>query len=100
MILSRLPSPLRAMPAPVTISLLAVFAANLADGVLMAFFALRAVRKAGVPAAVGLLVGRYAGGELLAYPFVGGLSDRLGRRPVYGKFRLFDEIRHRDMSSA
>jgi MFS transporter, DHA1 family, tetracycline resistance protein len=30
----------------------------------------------------GLLLGCYAGGELLATPFVGGIADRLGRRPV------------------
>ncbi|WP_288587046.1 MFS transporter [uncultured Methylobacterium sp.] len=66
---------------PVALALF--FAANLADGVLLPFFALWAVRDAGVPVAVvGLLLGCYAGGELLANPFVGGLSDRLGRRPV------------------
>src|SRR6202012_1127473 len=30
----------------------------------------------------GLVVGCYAGGELIATPFVGGIADRLGRRPV------------------
>jgi len=59
------------------------FAANLADGVLMPFFAIWAVRVAGIPvAAVGVLLACYAGGELIATPFIGGLSDRIGRRPV------------------
>ena len=31
---------------------------------------------------IGLLLGCYAGGELLATPFVGGIADRVGRRPV------------------
>lgn len=71
------------MPAPVRVSAFLFFAARLADGVLMPFFALWAVREAGVPVgAVGLLLGLYAGGELIATPLVGGLSDRLGRRPV------------------
>jgi DHA1 family tetracycline resistance protein-like MFS transporter len=74
---------LQALPAPIRISALLFFAAGLADGVLMPFFALWAVREAGVPvAAVGLLLACYAGGELIATPFVGGLSDRMGRRPV------------------
>ena len=29
-----------------------------------------------------MLLGCYAGGELLATPFVGGIADRVGRRPV------------------
>jgi DHA1 family tetracycline resistance protein-like MFS transporter len=74
---------IRALPSPVRVSALLFFAANLADGVLTPFFALWAVREAGVPvAAVGLLLGCYAGGELIATPLVGGLSDRWGRRPV------------------
>jgi DHA1 family tetracycline resistance protein-like MFS transporter len=49
----------------------------------MPFFALWAQREAGVPTGlIGLLLGCYAGGELLATPFVGGIADRLGRRPV------------------
>ena len=31
---------------------------------------------------IGLLLGCYAGGELLATPLVGGIADRLGRCPV------------------
>jgi MFS transporter, DHA1 family, tetracycline resistance protein len=72
-----------AVPVPVRVSAFLFFAASLADGVLMPFFALWAVHVASVPvAAVGLLLGCYAGGELIATPFIGGLSDRLGRRPV------------------
>ena len=38
---------------------------------------------AGIPTEyIGLLLGCYAGGELLATPFVGGIADRVGRRPV------------------
>ena len=49
----------------------------------MPFFALWARDRAGVPAGcIGLLLGCYAGGELLATPLVGGIADRLGRRPV------------------
>ncbi len=49
----------------------------------MPFFALWAHRDAGIPIEfIGLLLGCYAGGELLATPFVGGIADRVGRRPV------------------
>jgi DHA1 family tetracycline resistance protein-like MFS transporter len=54
-----------------------------ADGILMPFFALWAHKDAGIPIEyIGLLLGCYAGGELLATPFVGGIADRVGRRPV------------------
>ena len=59
------------------------FAAAVADGILMPFFALWAYKVAGIPIElIGLLLGCYAGGELLATPFVGGIADRVGRRPV------------------
>jgi MFS transporter, DHA1 family, tetracycline resistance protein len=59
------------------------FAASAADGTLMPFFALWAHKDAGIPTEyIGLLLGCYAGGELLATPFVGGIADRVGRRPV------------------
>src|SRR6204780_369551 len=49
----------------------------------MPFFALWAHKDAGIPVEyIGLLLGCYAGGELLATPFVGGIADRVGRRPV------------------
>jgi MFS family permease len=73
----------RAMPRPARIAVLTLFAAGLADGVLMPFFVLWAKQSGGVPTAyIGLLLACYAGGELLATPFVGGIADRLGRRPV------------------
>ena len=59
------------------------FAAAVADGILMPFFALWAHKVAGIPIEfIGLLLGCYAGGELLATPFVGGIADRVGRHPV------------------
>jgi MFS transporter, DHA1 family, tetracycline resistance protein len=49
----------------------------------MPFFALWAHKDAGIPIEfIGLLLGCYAGGELLATPFFGGIADRVGRRPV------------------
>jgi MFS family permease len=74
---------IRALPRPARVGLFLFFVAGLADGALMPFFALWAQREAGVPTEfIGLLLGCYAGGELLATPFVGGIADRLGRRPV------------------
>ena len=74
---------LRGMPRPARIGLFLFFAAGLADGVLVPFFALWAQKDAGIPTEyIGLLFGCYAGGELLATPFVGGIADRVGRRPV------------------
>ena len=79
---ARLPS-VRGLPPAVRIGVALFFLAGLADGVLMPFFALWAQREAGVPTAyIGLLLGCYAGGELLATPLVGGIADRAGRRPV------------------
>ena len=73
----------RQLPRPAWIGLFIFFVAGLADGTLMPFFALWAQREAGVSTEyIGLLLGCYAGGELLATPFVGGIADRLGRRPV------------------
>ncbi len=74
---------LRALPRPAWIGLFLFFVAGLGDGVLMPFFALWAQKEAGVAVEfIGLLLGCYAGGELLATPFVGGIADRVGRRPV------------------
>jgi MFS family permease len=74
---------LRELPPAARIALFLFLVAGLADGTLMPFFALWAQREAGVPVGyIGLLLGCYAGGELLATPFVGGIADRLGRRPV------------------
>jgi MFS family permease len=59
------------------------FLTSVADGTLMPFFPLWARNDAGIPVEyIGLLLGCYAGGELLATPFVGGIADRVGRRPI------------------
>lgn len=73
----------RAAPRPALLGLLLFFCAGFADGALMPFFPLWASSEAGIPVgAVGLLFGCYAGGELLAAPLIGGIADRIGRRPV------------------
>jgi len=70
-------------PRPAQVGMILFFAAAVADGILMPFFALWAHKDAGIPIEyIGLLLGCYAGGELLATPFVGGIADRVGRRPV------------------
>lgn len=73
----------RAAPRPALLGLLLFFCAGFADGALMPFFPLWASSEAGIPVgAIGLLFGCYAGGELLAAPLIGGIADRVGRRPV------------------
>jgi MFS transporter, DHA1 family, tetracycline resistance protein len=70
-------------PGPARVGMVLFFAAAVADGILMPFFALWAHNVAGIRIEfIGLLLGCYAGGELLATPFVGGIADRVGRRPV------------------
>jgi MFS transporter, DHA1 family, tetracycline resistance protein len=70
-------------PRAAKVGMFLFFAAAGADGILMPFFALWAHKDAGIPIEyIGLLLGCYAGGELLATPFVGGIADRVGRRPV------------------
>ena len=70
-------------PRAARIGLFLFFAAAAADGILMPFFALWAHKDAGITIEfIGLLLGCYAGGELLATPFLGGIADRIGRRPV------------------
>jgi MFS transporter, DHA1 family, tetracycline resistance protein len=70
-------------PRAAQVGMFLFFAAAVADGILMPFFALWAHKVAGIPIEfIGLLLGCYAGGELLATPFVGGIADRVGRRPV------------------
>lgn len=74
---------IRELPRAARIGVMLFFVAGLADGVLMPFFAIWAHSDAAVPTEyIGLLLGCYAGGELLATPFVGGIADRVGRRPV------------------
>jgi MFS transporter, DHA1 family, tetracycline resistance protein len=70
-------------PLPAAIGVGLFFLGGLADGLLMPFFAIWAETEAQVPTEyIGLLLACYAGGELLAAPFIGGIADRLGRRPV------------------
>jgi DHA1 family tetracycline resistance protein-like MFS transporter len=70
-------------PRAAQVGMFLFFAAAAADGILLPFFALWAHKVAGIPIEfIGLLLGCYAGGELLATPFVGGIADRVGRRPV------------------
>ena len=73
----------RGMPSAARVAAGLFFAAGLADGTLMPFFALWARTEGGVPVEfVGLLLACYAAGELVATPVVGGIADRMGRRPV------------------
>ncbi|WP_445679321.1 MDR family MFS transporter [Radicibacter daui] len=77
------PALFRHLPTAARVGLFLFFVAGFSDGMLMPFFALWASREAGIPTgAIGLLLGCYAGGELLATPLVGGIADRIGRRPV------------------
>lgn len=69
--------------APDRLGLFLFFLASLADGALMPFFALWAQHEADIPVRyIGLLLACYAGGELVATPLLGGIADRIGRRPV------------------
>lgn len=73
----------RAAPGAARVGSFLFLVASTADGTLMPFFAVWAHNDAGIPVEyIGLLLGCYAGGELLATPFVGGIADRVGRRPV------------------
>jgi MFS family permease len=57
--------------------------AGFADGMVVPFFPLWARSDAGISVGlIGLLFACYAGGELVATPFIGGIADRIGRRPV------------------
>jgi MFS transporter, DHA1 family, tetracycline resistance protein len=72
-----------AAPRPARIGMLLFFAAAAADGILVPFFAIWAHNVACIPVEwIGVLLGCYAAGELLATPLVGGIADRVGRRPV------------------
>jgi len=68
---------------PALIGLFLFFCAGFADGAMIPFFPLWAKGEAGITTGyIGLLFGCYAGGELLATPLLGGIADRVGRRPV------------------
>jgi len=70
-------------PRAARVGMFLFFVAAAGDGILMPFFALWAHKVAGVSIEfIGLLLGCYAGGELAATPFLGGIADRVGRRPV------------------
>jgi MFS transporter, DHA1 family, tetracycline resistance protein len=82
-ILISAPTTFARAPRAAQVGMFLFFAAAVADGILMPFFALWAHKVAGIPIElIGLLLGCYAGGELIATPFVGGIADRVGRRPV------------------
>jgi DHA1 family tetracycline resistance protein-like MFS transporter len=82
-ILVSAPTTFARAPRAAQVGMVLFFGAAVADGILMPFFALWAHKDAGIPIEyIGLLLGCYAGGELLATPFVGGIADRIGRRPV------------------
>ncbi|PBC07771.1 MFS transporter [Mesorhizobium sp. WSM3859] len=77
------PSAWRGLPRPALLGLFLFFCAGFADGALVPFFPLWASSEANIPiGAIGLLFACYAGGELVAAPLIGGIADRIGRRPV------------------
>jgi MFS family permease len=70
-------------PVPTRVACFVFFAVSVADAVLIPFFAIWAYKAAHIPVPwIGVLLGCYAGGELLATPLLGGIADRIGRRPV------------------
>ncbi|MET0937232.1 MAG: MFS transporter [Luteibacter sp.] len=74
---------LASLKHPASIAALLFLFISIGDGVMLPFFALWAQHDAGIPVAwIGVLFGCYAGGELLATPLLGGIADRVGRRPV------------------
>ncbi|HEY3984922.1 MFS transporter [Cedecea sp.] len=76
-------SPLVSYRKPHVLGFILYFIVGLVDGAIVPFFPLWAQQSAAIPVEfIGLLFGCYAGGELLAAPFIGGIADRVGRRPV------------------
>lgn len=76
-------SPLVSYRRPHVLGFILYFIVGLVDGAIVPFFPLWAQQSAAIPVEfIGLLFGCYAGGELLAAPFIGGIADRVGRRPV------------------
>lgn len=83
MLFPRLTSFFSSSPRGVTCAFGICACIGFADSVVLPFFALWAEHATHVvPALIGVLWGCYAGGELLATPFLGGIADRIGRRPV------------------
>lgn len=72
-----------AFPAPVWLAAVLFLCIGFSSGVILPFLALWVEHSAQVPARfVGPLLACYSAGELLATPFLGGIADRRGRRPV------------------
>ncbi len=68
---------------PTHIGFVLYLCAGFADGMVVPFFPLWARSDANIAVGfIGLLFGCYAGGELIATPLLGGIADRIGRRPV------------------
>lgn len=68
---------------PERLGFLLYLSAGFAGGMVVPFFPLWAHDEAGIAVGlIGLLFGCYAAGELIATPFIGGIADRIGRRPV------------------
>lgn len=69
---------------PTTVAALFLyFCTSCADGLMVPFFSLWALNEGGIPVAlIGILFACYAGGEIIATPFLGGIADRIGRRPI------------------
>ncbi len=71
------------LPTAARIAVGIFFCIGFADGVILPFLAIWAQSSADLPASfVGLLLGCYSAGELLATPILGGAADRYGRRRV------------------
>jgi MFS transporter, DHA1 family, tetracycline resistance protein len=80
---SRIASFIERQPVPARIAIAMFLLAAVADGALMPFFALWALKIAHVEVGwIGALFACYAGGELVATPLIGGAADRFGRRRV------------------
>ncbi|MBV6818047.1 MFS transporter [Rahnella sp. PD12R] len=81
--MSKFSLPLFSFRNPQVLGFILYFLAGFADGLMVPFFPLWAQHTAAIPVGlIGLLFGCYAGGELIAAPFIGGIADRIGRRPV------------------
>jgi MFS transporter, DHA1 family, tetracycline resistance protein len=76
-------TPLWPVGRPERLGFILYLCAGFADGIIVPFFPLWARGEGDIAVGfIGLLFGCYAGGELFATPFIGGIADRIGRRPV------------------